>query len=157
MFEPRHQIKSAVAGTIDAIGPIGLVAFSGVDLREICSRLWQGKGTIVIATAASLVATLLFVLVVVSIYRGNADSHRSITCMRSITSWRPPSVATPPLQVEPGRVLSSDNVLRRVISTEGLDRDQICRRPIPVARVDGGVLAGSGWVAPSPPVTRLPP
>src|ERR1700716_1547297 len=64
MFEPRHQIKSAVVGTIDALGPLGLAPFAGIDLPGICSTLWHGKSTIAIVATASVVATLAFVLVV---------------------------------------------------------------------------------------------
>jgi uncharacterized protein involved in exopolysaccharide biosynthesis len=64
MFELRHKMQSAAIGTADPIGPVGFAPFAGIDFRKLWSVLWRRKAMIILATAASLVAALLLVLVV---------------------------------------------------------------------------------------------
>jgi succinoglycan biosynthesis transport protein ExoP len=149
MFEPRHQIKSAAIGAVDAVRPTGPAPFAGIDVRAICSALWRGKRTIVIAATAALAAALLFVVVVPYQYSAVTQILIDPANLRAVQNELTPvnqasDVAV--LQLESQvHVLSSDNVLRRVISAEGLDRDpEFIGAPSPLRALLTGLLGSLG-------------
>ncbi len=125
MFEAPRQIQSALAGTGDVTVAPGPIA--KIELHRIWSVIWRGKATILWTTAASLLIAVLVVLVVP--HRFTADTQILIdpTDLYAVgnapnPSYQPNDAAV--LQVESQvRVLSSDSVLRRVVSAESLDRD----------------------------------
>src|SRR5580704_6559044 len=127
MFEPRHKIKSAAVGTIDAIGPFGLAPLAGIDFRGIASTLWRRKATIVVTTIASLAAALLLVIAVPHQFTAVTQILIDPINLRAVDNELTPvnqmnDAAVFQLESQV-RVLGSDNVLRRVISSEKLDQD----------------------------------
>ena len=126
MFEAPRQLQTAPAGNGDIT--VGLAPVAGIDLRRILSVIWRGKATILATTAASLLMAVLFVLVVpprftavTQILIDPTDFH---AVGNDLTPANQANDATV-LQVESQvRVLSSDSVLRRVVSAESLDHDR---------------------------------
>jgi uncharacterized protein involved in exopolysaccharide biosynthesis len=125
MFQAPRQIQSAAVGTTDVA--VDFPSAGGIDLQGILSVLWRGKAAILLTTIAALVMALLFVVVVPHRYTAvtqilidPTDFH---AVRNDLTPTNQANDATV-LQVESQvRVLTSDSVLRRVVSAEGLDRD----------------------------------
>jgi succinoglycan biosynthesis transport protein ExoP len=125
MFEAPRQIQSAFVATGDT--PIGFGSLAGIDFQRVLSVIWRGKTTILWTTAAALLMALLFVLVVPHRYTAVTQILIDPTDLRAVGNDLTPANQTNDaavLQVESQvRVLTSDNVLRRVIKAESLDRD----------------------------------
>ncbi len=125
MFEAPRQIQSAAAGGANVA--VDLPADSGIDVRQILAVLWRGKATILWTTAASLLLAFLLVLVVPHRYTAVTQILIDPTDLHAIgNDLTPTNLANDAnvLQVESQvRVLTSDSVLRRVVKTEGLDKD----------------------------------
>jgi polysaccharide biosynthesis transport protein len=125
MFEAPRQIQSAAAG--GASVAVDLSAGSGVDVRQILAVLWRGKATIFWTIVASLLIALLAVLIVPHRYTAVTQILIDPTDLRAIGNELAPANQANDanvLQVESQvRVLTSDSVLRRVVKTEGLDKD----------------------------------
>ena len=89
--------------------------------------LWDGRATILWTTAASLVAVMLFVLLVPRSYNAVTQILIEPTDLRAVNNDSPRNQTNNDLavlQVESQvRVLTSDSVLRRVVKAEMLDRD----------------------------------
>lgn len=130
MFEARRQIKSAVLGSGDVA--LGLTPSTETEARRILAALWQGKTTILRTTALSLLAAFLFIVLVPHQYTAVTQILIDPTDLHAVGNVLTPSNQMSDaavLQVESQvRVLASDNVLRRVIATEGLDRDHVEKR-----------------------------
>jgi succinoglycan biosynthesis transport protein ExoP len=131
MSEAPRQIQSAAAGTGNIT--VGLAPVAVIDLRPILSVIWRGKATILATTAASLLMAVLFVLVVPSRYTAVTQILIDPTDFHAVgndvTPANQANDATV-LQVESQvRVLSSNTVLRRVISAQSLDHDPEFVRP----------------------------
>ena len=125
MFEAPRQIKSAILGPGDvALGP---APPSQIDVRGVLTLLWRGRTTILRTTALSLLAAFLFIILVPHRYTAVTQILIDPTDLHAVGSdLTPPNQMSDAavLQVESQvRVLTSDSVLRRVIATEGLDRD----------------------------------
>ena len=126
MFEVSSYMPSAAVARRDL--SLGFASLPPIDVKKIWSVLWRGKITILLST-------------VVAVGSGRSPSccsRRTNTPRRrrsSSTRWicaRAQSDISPTiqqsdaavLQVESqARVIASDNVLRRVVASEGLDRD----------------------------------
>ena len=125
MFEAPRQIQSAAAGGANVA--VDLPADGGIDVRQILAVLWRGKATILWTTAASLLLAFLLVLVVPHRYTAATQILIDPTDLHAIgNDLTPTNLANDAnvLQVESQvRVLTSDSVLRRVVKTEGLDKD----------------------------------
>ena len=125
MFEAPRQTRSAVLTPGDVA--FGLNPSPELDLRGIMALLWRGKTTILRTTALSLLAAFLFVVLVPHQYTAVTQILIDPTDLHAVGNDLTPSNQmsdTAVLQVESQvRVLTSDNVLRRLIATEGLDRD----------------------------------
>jgi uncharacterized protein involved in exopolysaccharide biosynthesis len=126
MFEAPRQIQSAAAGGANVA--VDLPADSGgIDVRQILAVLWRGKATIFWTTIASFLIVFLLLLVVPHRYTAVTQILIDPTDLRAIgTELTPANQANDAnvLQVESQvRVLTSDSVLRRVVKTEGLDKD----------------------------------
>lgn len=125
MFEAPRQFQSALAGRRHY--PVVSAPASGFDLQQAIRQIWRGKTTIVLTTAAALLLAFLFVLIVPPKYTAVTQILIDPTDLHAVGSDLTP--ANPAndaaaLQVESQvRVLTSDSVLRRVVSAEGLDHD----------------------------------
>ena len=126
MFEAPRQIQSAAAGGANVA--VDLPAESGIDVRQILAVLWRGKATIFWTIVASLLIAFLLVLIVPHRYTAVTQILIDPTDLRAIGNELAPANQANDanvLQVESQvRVLTSDSVLRRVVKTEGLDKDQ---------------------------------
>jgi polysaccharide biosynthesis transport protein len=125
MFESPRQIQSAIAGT--ATVPVGLAPAGEIDFRKLVSILWEGRATIAWTTIASLVAAILFVVVVPHRYTAVTQILIEPTDLRAVNTdinANQTNNEVAVLQVESQvRVLMSDSVLGRVVKAEMLDRD----------------------------------
>ncbi len=125
MFEAPRQFQSAYAGRrshsfVPAPAP-------GFDLQQAMRQIWRGKTTILITTAAAVLLAVLLILLAPRKYTAVTQILIDPTDLHGVGSDLTP--ANPAndaaaLQVESQvRVLTSDTVLRRVVSAEGLDHD----------------------------------
>jgi succinoglycan biosynthesis transport protein ExoP len=125
MFEAPRQMQSATAGTANV--PVGFTQYGEVDFQKIRSMLWNGKATILWTAAASLLAAMLFVLIVPHRYTAVTQILIDPTDLRAVSNElnsNQTNNEVAVLQVESQvRVLMSDSVLRRVVKSEMLDRD----------------------------------
>ncbi|HEY6254321.1 MAG TPA: exopolysaccharide transport family protein [Xanthobacteraceae bacterium] len=149
MFEPRHQITPA---TIETIDPVRLAPIAGIDFQRIWSLLWRRKSTIAFTTIGALVAGLLLIVVVPHQYTATTQILIDPSNLRAVENELTPvnqmnDAAV--LQLESQvRVLTSDNVLRRVIIAQRLDRDPEFGGTSVLRALANGVQA---WLALSPP------
>jgi polysaccharide biosynthesis transport protein len=125
MFQAPRQIKSALVGTGDVA--VGFTPLAAIDFRRILSVMWRGKATLLWTTAVALLAAVLFVLVVPHKYTAVTQILIDPTDLHAVGNELTPANQVSDaavLQVESqARVLASDNVLRRVINSQALDRD----------------------------------
>src|SRR5579863_6943271 len=125
MFEAPRQFQPALAGRRHH--SLVSAPASGFDLQEAMRQIWRGKTTILMTTVAALLLAVLFVLLVPPKYTADTQILIDPTDLHAVGSDLTP--ANPAndaaaLQVESQvRVLTSDTVLRRVVSAEGLDHD----------------------------------
>ncbi len=126
MFEAPRQSRPAVVGT-GAI-PVGFAPAANFDLQRFLSVIWRDKATILWTTALSLLIAVLFATLVPPRYTATTQILIDPTDLRAVANDLTPANQANDaavLQVESQvRVLTSDNVLRRVINAESLDRDQ---------------------------------
>jgi polysaccharide biosynthesis transport protein len=133
MFEAPRQFKSAVVVNADA------AAFpaADIDLGKIWSTLWQGRTTILATAAVALFAAALFVVAAPHRFTAVTEILIEPTDLRAVANEATPSSQTSDtqlLQVDSQvRVLTSDDVLRRVVDGEGLAHDpEFTRGPSPL-------------------------
>jgi succinoglycan biosynthesis transport protein ExoP len=130
MFEASSYPRSAVVRRSQAASSLAAsdpAALDDYDLQKLWSVIWRGKITILLSIVAALILAALFVFfvpykytAVTQILIDPADFH---AVANEVTPPNQQSDATV-LQVESQvRVLTSDNVLSRVVIAEGLDRD----------------------------------
>jgi len=126
MFEASSHMPSTVVSRRDL--SLGFASLPPIDVQKIWSVLWRGKITILLSMLIAVGLAAAFVLLVPHKYtattqilidpmdlRGAAQSDISPTIPQSDAAV---------LQVESqARVIASDNVLRRVVDSEGLDHD----------------------------------
>src|ERR1700719_2178361 len=126
MFEASSHMPSTMVSRRDL--SLGFASLPPIDVRKIWSVLWRGKITILLSMMIAVGLAAAFVLLVPHKYtattqilidpmdlRGAAQSDISPTIPQSDAAV---------LQVESeARVIASDNVLRRVVDSEGLDHD----------------------------------
>ncbi len=125
MFEaPSHSQAAVVRRNelVPTFAPAG-----DFDLKQLCSTLWRGKTTILISIVVALVLAVLFVLIVPYRYTATTqilidpmELHSAGNELTSPSQQSDASVLTVESQV---RVLTSDNLLSRVVTAEGLDHD----------------------------------
>jgi uncharacterized protein involved in exopolysaccharide biosynthesis len=143
MFEAPRQIQSAAAGGANVA--IDLPTEGGIDVRRMLAALWRGKTTILLTTLASLLAAVLFVLVVPPSYTAVTQILIDPTDLHAVgNDLTPANLANDAnvLQVESQvRVLTSDSVLRRVVRMEGLDKDPEFTRQVKTDGADPAVAA----------------
>ena len=125
MFEAPNDSQAAVVRRnelVPTFAPAG-----DFDLKQLCSTLWRGKTTILISIVVALVLAVLFVLIVpyrytatTEIFIDPMELHSAGNELTSPSQQSDASVLTVESQV---RVLTSDNLLSRVVTAEGLDHD----------------------------------
>ena len=107
--------------------PVAVIPGTEFDFQRTLSVVWRGKATILWTTAISLLAAVLFVVLVPHRYTATTQILIDPTDLRAVaTDLSPANQANDAavLQVESQvRVLTSDSVLRRVIKAESLDHD----------------------------------
>jgi len=123
MFEVPRQFKSAVLANADT----ATIPSTNIDLGKIWSALWAGRTTILASAALALFAAVLFVLVAPHRFTAVTEILIEPTDLRAVANEATPSsqsTDTQLLQVDSQvRVLTSDDVLRRVVDAEGLAHD----------------------------------
>jgi len=125
MFQAPRQFKSAALASADAApapSPVDL------DLGKIWSAIWQGRTTILAAAAVALLVAVLFVLAVPHRFTAVTEILIEPTDLPAVANQpnqqSPQASDTAILQVESQvRVLTSEDVLRRVIDSTALAHD----------------------------------
>ncbi len=124
MFETPRQIRTAVVGDGNfAVAPAPLAQ---IDFGKIGSMLWRGRITILLATLAGLALAVVYVALAPREYTAVTQILIDPSDLRAVGTETQPAQANDAalLQVESQvSVLTSDAVLRRVVASEGLDRD----------------------------------
>src|ERR1700691_1570546 len=125
MFEASSHMPSAVVSRRDL--SLGFASLPPIDVQKIWSILWRGKITILLSTVIAVALAAAFVLLVPHKYTATTqiliDPMDLRASQNEISPTIPQSDAAV-LQVESqARVIASDNVLSRVVATEGLDHD----------------------------------
>jgi succinoglycan biosynthesis transport protein ExoP len=144
MFEASRQIKSAFVGGGNLA--VGQPPYSKIDFRKFWSAIWQGRMTIFITTAGMLVLALMFGALAPREYTAMTEILIDPSDLRAVgNETAAQSSDSALLQVESQvRVLTSDAVLRRVISSQSLDSDpEFVHGPSLI-----GALMGGGDAAP---------
>jgi uncharacterized protein involved in exopolysaccharide biosynthesis/Mrp family chromosome partitioning ATPase len=125
MFEAPRQIRSAAVGSGDFA--VGLAPLSQIDLAQIRAALWRGRATILYATIGALALAVLLISFTPSQYTAATQILIDPSDLRAVgnDTTQPAQMSDAALmQVESQvNVLTSDTVLRRVVSSEGLDHD----------------------------------
>jgi uncharacterized protein involved in exopolysaccharide biosynthesis/Mrp family chromosome partitioning ATPase len=105
----------------------GFAALPPIDVQKIWSVLWRGKITILLSTIVAVGLAAAFVLLVPHKYTATTQILIDPMDLRGAQSDIAPAIPQSDaavLQVESqARVIASDNVLRRVVASEGLDHD----------------------------------
>ena len=125
MFEASSHMPSTVVSRRDL--SLGFASLPPIDVQKIWSVLWRGKITILLSTMVAVGLAAAFVLLVPHKYTATTqiliDPIDLRAAQNDISPTIPQSDAAV-LQVESqARVIASDNVLRRVVASEGLDHD----------------------------------
>jgi uncharacterized protein involved in exopolysaccharide biosynthesis/Mrp family chromosome partitioning ATPase len=126
MFEaPGYGQSAALARRSDVAPGFGVLGIS--DFGRFWSVLWQGKGTIMLSVAVALMLAAAFVLLAPRKYTATTQilmDPMDLRAAQTDVSTTIPQSDAAVLQVESqARVVGSDNILRRVVETEGLDHD----------------------------------
>ncbi len=125
MFEAPRQIRPAAAGAGD-VG-IGFAPLAQIDISQTVATLWRGKTTIAVSALVALVLALIFIAVAPRQYTAATQILIDPSDLLAVGNGPTPSAPLSDaglLQVESQvRVLSSDAVLRRVVTDLSLDKD----------------------------------
>ena len=125
MFEASSHMPSAVVAKRDL--NLGFAALPPVDVQKIWSVLWRGKFTILLSMIVAVGLAAAFVLLVPHKYTATTQILIDPMDLRAAQSDISPAIQQSDaavLQVESqARVIASDNVLSRVVASEGLDHD----------------------------------
>jgi len=126
MFEASSHMPSAVVSRRDL--SLGFASLPPIDVRKLWSVLWRGKITILLSMIVAVGLAAAFVLLAPHKYTATTqiliDPMDLRAAAQSDISPTIPQSDAAVLQVESQvRVIASDNVLRRVVASEGLDHD----------------------------------
>jgi polysaccharide biosynthesis transport protein len=126
MFEVPRPIQPAIAGNAN-VAAIDIPTDGGLDLKRVLSILWRGKTIILGTIATSLLIAALFALLAPHRYTATTQILIDPTDLHAVGNELTPTNQANDatvLQVESQvRVLTSDSVLHRVVTAEGLDKD----------------------------------
>jgi uncharacterized protein involved in exopolysaccharide biosynthesis/Mrp family chromosome partitioning ATPase len=142
MFQP-------VVGRTEAMRPVEHAPSGAIDLIAVLSSLWRGRRMIILAAAGMLVAVALFALFARPQYVATTELLIDPADLRvvenELTSGNQTNDAAV-IQVESQvRVLTSENVLRRVIAKEQLDQDpEFARKPSALRLLGRSLLPAIG-------------
>jgi uncharacterized protein involved in exopolysaccharide biosynthesis/Mrp family chromosome partitioning ATPase len=124
MFEAPRQVESAAPA---GVALPAAAAPAQNDFAKICSTLWQGRGTILGTTVAALLLAVVFVLIAPHRYTASTEILIDPVDLRAVANEPTPSTQasdTALLLIDSQvKVLTSDDVLRRVVDSEGLAHD----------------------------------
>src|SRR5579862_7010548 len=159
MFHAPREFESAVLARAE----LPVAARANLDVLKICSALWRGRVTILTSIAASLLLAGLFVLFVPHRYTSVTEILIDPADLRAVANdptRSGQSNDTALLQVESQvRVLTSDDVLRRIVDSQGLAHDpEFASGPSPLHAAVERVLAFLGrpaFAAPQSSLTAL--
>jgi uncharacterized protein involved in exopolysaccharide biosynthesis len=125
MFEVSSHMPSAAVARRDL--SLGFASLPPIDVKKIRSVLWRGKITILLSTMVAVALAVAFVLLTPHKYTATTQILIDPMDLRGAQSDISPTIQQSDaavLQVESqARVIASDNVLRRVVASEGLDHD----------------------------------
>src|ERR1700722_3672664 len=125
MFEASSHMPSTAVSRRDL--SLGIASLPPIDAQKIWSVLWRGKFTILLSMIIAVGLAAAFVLLVPHKYTATTQILIDPMDLRGAQSDISPTIPQSDaavLQVESqARVIASDNVLRRVVETEGLDHD----------------------------------
>ena len=125
MFEASSHMPSTVVSRRDL--SLGFASLPPIDVQKIWSVLWRGKITILLSMMVAVGLAAAFVLLVPHKYTATTQILIDPMDLRGAQSDISPTIPQSDaavLQVESqARVIASDNVLRRVVASEGLDHD----------------------------------
>jgi succinoglycan biosynthesis transport protein ExoP len=126
MFEASGYGQSAVIARRRDVAP-GFGVFGISDFGRFWSVLWEGKGTIMLSVVVALLLAAAFVLLAPRKYTATTQilmDPMDLRAAQADVSTTIPQSDAAVLQVESqARVIGSDNILRRVVESEGLDHD----------------------------------
>jgi polysaccharide biosynthesis transport protein len=125
MFEASSHMPSTVVSRRDL--SLGFASLPPIDVQKIWSVLWRGKITILLSMTIAVGLAAAYVLLVPHKYTATTQILIDPMDLRGAQSDISPTIPQSDaavLQVESqARVIASDNVLRRVVASEGLDHD----------------------------------
>jgi len=125
MFEASSHMPSTVVSRRDL--SLGFASLPPIDVQKIWSVLWRGKITILLSTLVTVALAAAFVLLVPHKYTATTQILIDPMDLRGAQNDISPAIPQSDaavLQVESqARVIASDNVLSRVVASEGLDHD----------------------------------
>ena len=125
MFEASSHMPSTVVSRRDL--SLGIASVPPIDVQKIWSVLWRGKITILLSMMVAVGLAAAFVLFAPHKYTATTQiliDPMDLRAAQSDVSPTIPQSDAAVLQVESqARVIASDNVLRRVVASEGLDHD----------------------------------
>jgi polysaccharide biosynthesis transport protein len=145
MFEAPRQVHSAVLSGAEppAASP------AQIDLLKIGATLWRGRATILGTTIAALLLAVVFVLVAPHRYTAVTEILIDPVDLRAVANEASPSTPTSDTALllidSQVRVLTSDDVLRPLVESQGLVHDpEFVGKPSPLRAVIDAVLAALG-------------
>jgi len=145
MFEAPRQVQSAVLPGAEppAASP------TQIDLLKIGATLWRGRATILGTTIAAVLLAVVFVLVAPHRYTAVTEILIDPVDLRAVANEASPSAPTSDTTLllidSQVRVLTSDDVLRPVVESQGLAHDpEFVGKPSPLRAVIDAVLAALG-------------
>jgi polysaccharide biosynthesis transport protein len=145
MFEAPRQVPSAVLSGAEppAASP------AQIDLLKIGATLWRGRATILGTTIAALLLAVVFVLVAPHRYTAVTEILIDPVDLRAVANEASPSTPTSDTALllidSQVRVLTSDDVLRPVVESQGLVHDpEFVGKPSPLRAVVDDILAALG-------------
>lgn len=150
MFEAPRQVQSAVLSGAEppAASP------AQIDLLKIGATLWRGRATILATTIAALLLAVVFVLLAPHRYTAVTEILIDPVDLRAVANEASPSTPTSDTALllidSQVRVLTSDDVLRPVVESQGLARDpEFVGKPSPLRAIVDAVLAALGQHKPA--------
>ncbi|MGH6674656.1 MAG: GumC family protein [Xanthobacteraceae bacterium] len=144
MFEAPREVRSAAIASREL--PAAPAPPPQIELLKICSVLWRGWTTILCTTVVCLLLAVLLALIVPHRYTAVTEILIDPADLRGVANDPSPSTQasdTALLVVDSQvRVLTSDDVLRRVVDSQKLAQDpEFVGRPSVLHRLAAPVLA----------------
>jgi polysaccharide biosynthesis transport protein len=145
MFEAPRQVQSAVVASTES--PV--VHPAEFDIVKICTALWRGRTTILLTTAACLLLAVPLVLVAPHRYTATTEILIDPADLRAVADEATPSTQASDTALlligSQVRVLTSDDVLHRVVDSQGLAHDpEFASRPSALRTLENLVLTALG-------------